>query len=53
MDKAFQIWRKHNRKINKFKLIYYMLSSKMGTDINYAFSCIQRRKFQKLKLSIA
>ena len=53
MSQAFDIWRQHNRKINKFKLIFYLLNSKMGTDVNYGFARIQRRKFDKLKVSIA
>ena len=53
VEKAFTTWRQHNRKINKFKLIFYTLHSKLISDINYAFSCLQKRKFEKLKLSIA
>ena len=53
MGKAFDLWKKHNRKLNKFKLIVYMLNGKMQSDINYAFSCLQKVRFEKLKKSIS
>jgi hypothetical protein len=44
-QKAFDVWRNLNRKVSKFKLIYNMLHNKVIADVNFAFACIQRRKF--------
>jgi len=50
---AFNSWRKFNSKIDKLKLILSMLHGKMMNDINLGFVMIQRRRFEKLKKSIA
>lgn len=53
MQKAFNIWRIHNAKIHKFKMAMNMLHSKIRNDVNLGFALIQRRRFEKLKVSIA
>ena len=52
-QKAFNTWRDVNKKVNRFKLIWYLLHSKLYNDINFGFAMIQKRRFEKLKLSIA
>ena len=51
--KAFDVWRSVNNKMNKFKLAWYLLNSKMYNDINFGFVMIQKKRFEKLKQSIA
>ena len=53
MQKSFNLWRQHNKKLHKFNVILNMLHKKMENDINLGFVLIQRRKFEKLKHSIA
>ena len=52
-QKAFNTWRDVNKKVNRFKLVWYLLNSKLYNDINFGFAMIQKRRFEKLKLSIA
>jgi hypothetical protein len=53
MQQAFNIWRKQNAKVHRLKTVMNMVHGKMMNDINLGFVMIQRRKFEKLKKSIA
>ncbi len=53
VQKAFDLWRKQNRKCQKLKIVMNLMHTKMMGDINFGFVMIQRRKFEKLKHSIA
>lgn len=52
-QKAFNNWRSHNNKIHKLNVVMNMLHGKLSNDLNLGFAKIQRRRFEKLKLSIA
>lgn len=53
VQKAFNYWRTFNNRVRKLKIVMSMIHGKMMNDLNLGFVKIQRKRFEKLKISIA
>ncbi len=53
VQKAFSNWRAFNNRARKLKIVMNMVHRKMMNDLNLGFVKIQRKRFERLKISIA